>query len=104
MTVIEDGTYVVAVVWYHETEDMYPGSWMIHVAAAEQYRKRWLSLRIIGECLSLPFEKGATRIYAHVTSDYVARIWAKLGFHLENTADEGPCMYKDAEEWDLKLS
>lgn len=104
LSLIEDGPYLVAVVWYHETDDLYPRSWMIHVAAAEAHRKRWLSLRIIGECLSLPFEHGASRLYAHVTSDYVARIWAKLGFHLENHQDEGPMMYKDAEEWDLKLS
>lgn len=92
---------MVAVLWYHGTDDMHPDSWMIHVAAAEQYRKRWMTLRIIGECLGLPFAQGASRLYAHITSDGVAKMWAKLGFTLVDHESEGPVAYKERDEWEI---
>lgn len=86
-------------VWYHETDDMHPESWMIHVAAAETYRGRWITLRVIGECLNLPFDQGASRLYAHITSEMVGRIWKKLGFHITEHPDEGLVAYKERDEW-----
>jgi RimJ/RimL family protein N-acetyltransferase len=96
---IREGEQYVAVVWFHSADDLLPGALMIHVCAAERYRGRWLSLRVIAEILGGVFDAGATRLYAHVTSEFVGRIWQRLGFKFEKHETEGLLAYKDQEEW-----
>jgi RimJ/RimL family protein N-acetyltransferase len=100
ITVIRDGDNIAAVVWFHDANDLTDGSIMIHVAASERYRGRWLSIRVIGETLGNAFDvTGTCRIYAHVTSAFVGDIWRRVGFKFLKHEGEGLLAYKDREEW-----
>lgn len=99
ITLVTESDQYVAVAWFHDASALLPGALMVHGAAAEKYRGRWVSLRTMGEILGSAFDTGATRLYAHCPSEFIANFWQRLGFHLEYHETEGLLAYKDRDEW-----
>lgn len=96
ISIVSDGEYIAAVAWHHPVPQLHPGGWMFHAVAAEKYRRRWLSRRVLREIFYPPEVYGATRLYAQVTTPEVRAIWARLGFELIDDPDHGELAYKDA--------
>jgi hypothetical protein len=95
-SVVEDGPHLAAVVWYHEVPHLHDGAWMFHAAVAKQYRRRWLSKRVLREIFWPPEHLGATRLYAAVTTPEIRSIWLRLGYTIINDPENGELAYKDA--------
>ena len=66
---------------------------MFHIAATKSVRGRWVTRGILKEIFELP---SATRLYAEITSDFVERLWYKLGFDFVDLPDKRRLAYKDA--------
>jgi GNAT superfamily N-acetyltransferase len=99
VTLVTEKDSYVAVAWFHDVSNLMPGAVMVHGAAAENYRGRWVSFRTMGEILGQAFDDGAVRLYAHCPSEFIANFWKRLGFHLEHHETEGLLAYKDRDEW-----